>query len=469
MGYYENPPIINFTEGYNKVTEGIVNASKSISEALIRRGERERLTIEKLQQQKNETDLAYNSKLAEWDAKTPIGNDELNSKIHGLLQQKIQLAADSRIALLSETDNAKRAEYLKHIRNADVFMSNASNFAKNIAMDTATWRENASAITVGSQNGWVVNGKDAQEIGARTGAIEILGGLDQLYEDHSIDIEDTGDSFKLKIKGRRKGSAEGFELPIDARSYLSSDEGGAGGFLQKVENLDEFTKMSKKNIVDEKGNLKENFLSQNFESAKINDKYQIVYGQRLDAEGIRKEIQKQASIKASGYLRADKESSLRSLINYTLQQGPEFYDAEFKGLATVEEKQAKLTELLTNQAFNSITSDLHKTKEGEQTVYWGPNSKVDMIESVKSTSGNKSGNKDGLTATQKNQAAFNDRIRNVIKNKKGVVTKGGYTFGLKNGRWSVWDKYGDPVPGTEGITNPTELSSFIGGTLPTLP
>jgi hypothetical protein len=321
-----------------------------------------------LQQQKNEVDLAYNSKLSEWDAKTPIGNDELNSKIHGLLQQKIQLAADSRIALLSETDNAKRAEYLKHIRNADVFMSNASTFAKNIAMDTATWRENAAAITVGSQNGWVVNGKDAKEIEARTGAVEILGGLNQLYDDHSIDIEDTGDSFKLKIKGKRKGSEEGFELPIDARSYISSDEGGAGGFLQKVENLDEFTKMSKKNLVDDKGNLKENFLSQNIETAKINNQYQIVYGQRLDTEGIRKEIQKQASIKASGYLRADKEASLRSLLNYTLKQGPEFYDTTFKVLETVEQKQAMLTELLTNQSFNSITSDLHRTKEGDKDV-----------------------------------------------------------------------------------------------------
>jgi hypothetical protein len=383
MGYYENPPIINFTEGYNKVTEGIISASRSISEALIRRGERERLTIEKLQQQKNEVDLAYNSKLSEWDAKTPIGNDELNSKIHGLLQQKIQLAADSRIALLSETDNAKRAEYLKHIRNADVFMSNASTFAKNIAMDTATWRENAAAITVGAQNGWVVNGKDAKEIEARTGAVEILGGLNQLYDDHSIDIEDTGDSFKLKIKGKRKGSEEGFELPIDARSYISSDEGGAGGFLQKVENLDEFTKMSKKNLVDDKGNLKENFLSQNIETAKINNQYQIVYGQRLDTEGIRKEIQKQASIKASGYLRADKEASLRSLLNYTLKQGPEFYDTTFKVLETVEQKQAMLTELLTNQSFNSITSDLHRTKEGDNTVYWGPSSQIDLIEPTK--------------------------------------------------------------------------------------
>jgi hypothetical protein len=34
-----------------------------------------------------------------------------------------------------------------------------------------------------------------------------------------------------------------------------------------------------------------------------------------------------------------------------------------------------------------------------------------------------------------------------------------------NGRWGVYDKDGLPKPGTESITNPTTLSTFIGGTL----
>ena len=34
-----------------------------------------------------------------------------------------------------------------------------------------------------------------------------------------------------------------------------------------------------------------------------------------------------------------------------------------------------------------------------------------------------------------------------------------------NGRWGVYDKDGLPKPGTENITNPTILSTHIGGTL----
>jgi hypothetical protein len=71
----------------------------------------------------------------------------------------------------------------------------------------------------------------------------------------------------------------------------------------------------------------------------------------------------------------------------------------------------------------------------------------------------------GLTKTQLNQKAFNDKIANVIDSREGGVTKGDYTFGLLNGKWAVYDKYGNIKEGTQGITNPTVLATYIGGTL----
>lgn len=390
MGYYENPPIINFNEGYNKVTAGIVDATRSISEALIKSGERQRLTIEKLQQQKNETDLEYNAKLSQWDSKNPVADPELNTKLHGMLQKKIQMAADAKIALLSETDNAKRSEYLKIIRNADSFMNNASGFAKNVAMDTATWRENASANSVGKPGGWVINGKNADEIEARTGAVQILGGMNQLYDDHKIDIEESedGSSFVVKVKGRRKGAEKGFELPIDARSYLNSDSGGTGGFLQKVENVDDFNKLATKTLVNDKGYLQEAYLSEKPETVRVSDKYNLTYAQKINTPAIMAEIGKQAQIKASGYLRADKEASLRSLLDYTLEQQPGYYDEKFKGLPP-NEQQKVLSDLLANNAFKTISTDWTKTTEKDgSTSYWGGGqAKLDMIEPTESKNG----------------------------------------------------------------------------------
>jgi len=69
------------------------------------------------------------------------------------------------------------------------------------------------------------------------------------------------------------------------------------------------------------------------------------------------------------------------------------------------------------------------------------------------------------TAAEKSQQALNARIAELINTGEGGVSKGGYTLMKMNGRWGVYDKDGLPKPGTESITNPTTLSTFIGGTL----
>jgi hypothetical protein len=69
------------------------------------------------------------------------------------------------------------------------------------------------------------------------------------------------------------------------------------------------------------------------------------------------------------------------------------------------------------------------------------------------------------TAAEKSQKAFNNRIAEVIQTGEGGVSKGGYTLMKIKGRWGVYDKDGLPKPGTEDITNPTILSTHIGGTL----
>jgi hypothetical protein len=69
------------------------------------------------------------------------------------------------------------------------------------------------------------------------------------------------------------------------------------------------------------------------------------------------------------------------------------------------------------------------------------------------------------TGTQKNQVDFNARIKEVIDTGEGGVSKGGYTLMKMDGKWGVYDKDGLPKPGTENITNPTTLATFIGGTL----
>ena len=138
MGYYENPPIIQPSRGSEIISASITNAANSIAQGILNAGERRRqeekerkLTLQKLQDRKNETDLYYNEKISDWATKQPTTSDVVDKQIYNLVQNKITLAADSRIALLNETDPTKRQEYLKNIRNANIFLDSSATFAKS--------------------------------------------------------------------------------------------------------------------------------------------------------------------------------------------------------------------------------------------------------------------------------------------------------------------------------------------------
>ena len=170
MGYYDNPPIIDFSKGYD-YSQGIINASNAFVQGMNARADRKRqeeqqqeLTLKRLQERKYEVDLAYNDKLSDWSVKQKDTNSEVDNQIYGIVQEAITTAADNRIRLLNETNPAKRQEYLQSIRDADALMTNTGQFAKVLAGQVATWRLNTPAIKVGEIGGNVVNGKDAKEI-----------------------------------------------------------------------------------------------------------------------------------------------------------------------------------------------------------------------------------------------------------------------------------------------------------------
>jgi hypothetical protein len=413
MGYYENPPIISPGEGYNAITAGILSGSKALAQGFMLRGERirerekeDRLTIQKLQDQKNKTDLHYNSVLSDWKKKHDKVGGGVDEQITTMVQQKIQDAADAQIALTQESDKDKRKGYLKLISDADVFMNNASEVSKRIAMESATWRE-SSAISIGVPGGWAINGSKEQ-IKQRRAALEITGGLDGLYENTTMNVKEdgTGTGFNIEFTGRVKGEAENFKpITINSSSYLKADSGGTGGFLSKVEGLDDFIKISQKEVLDNKGKLLEGLLQQKRETVDlppqkgssgrgIKDVYQIVEGQRLQTDAIKSKIKEAAEIKATGYLKADKQQSLSSLLEYTLKKEPGFYEDEFlrkeTGVdvngkktytnRTVEEQKTMLTDLLTEYSFSKITDNSKYTEENGEKVYWSVDSKVEKKE-----------------------------------------------------------------------------------------
>jgi hypothetical protein len=376
MGYYENPPIIQPSRGGDIVSAAIANAASALGQGFLAAGERRReeekehrLTIRKLQDRKNETDLLYNEKQSDWALKQPTTNEAVDNKVRDIVRQKITLAADSQILLLNETDQKKRAEYLKNIRDANGFLDSSASFAKSIAEQTATWRQGVKGASVGVPGGSVVNGKDENEIIQNTGVLEILGGMTEGYKNTNIEInqDDNGDGVVMKVTGIDRDGRE-INKVINSKTFGKSEEEGGDGLLVPVESLDPFFTKAKEEIVDKKGNLYSAYISQTRETVDVlskgdsgggvgDDQYQIINGQRLQENLIKSKIKAKAEITAAGILKADGPTRLRTLLDYSLGLQPGYYDKQFKTKTPAEQKEL-LSTLLTDKSWEEMTRSL---------------------------------------------------------------------------------------------------------------
>lgn len=398
MGYYENPPIIQPGRGSEIISASITDAASSISKALIEKGERKRqeekenkLTIQKLQDRKNETDLLYSEKLADWKTKQTHTDDGIDKQVYGIMESEIRNAADARIMLLNETNPAKRQEYLRTVRNANVLLDSSATFAKSIAGQTATWRLNTKGLKVGEVGGHFVNGSTPEEILDNTAGIEILGGMNTRYIDPKVNVEkdEDGDGLILTVTGKHKEDNRDINFKIYSKNFDKSETEDENGLLVPVESLDTFHTQAKEDIIDVKGKkIYDGYLTETRETYDLDsrgtsggngrDIYQITNGRRLQVDAAKKAIGAKAEVTAAGMIGADSPTRLRAMLDYTLKKGPGFYDKNFKvdenGVARSPEVQKQmLKDMLVENSFNNMVKDLETTttKDG-QKIYWNP-------------------------------------------------------------------------------------------------
>jgi hypothetical protein len=468
MGYYENPPIINLNPGADKITAGIMDAADSVSKALIKRGEdrreeekQRRLSVQKIQEEKNKTDLYYSEKLSDWEIKNPSDNSDISSQIRSLLQNKIKIAADAKIALTMETDPAKREEYLKNITNANKFMDVAAKAGKGFGMEAATYGD-TSAIAMNVPGGWAVTGDETKRRD-RTSALDIMCKRTGNFESHGVKLIDKGDTFDVEFFGKRKGEDAEFKTSINASDYLNSDDNGNGGLLYKVENTNEFFDDATKTVLDSKsGKIYDNFIAESEQDVNLGNGYQLAKARKLDLEAVRGEIYKKADIKAAGYLKANKPTDMWSLVNWSLGMGEGYYEKVFPRDQAPEIQQAALAKLLTEKAVGNMTKKFRKTNDGQDIWISGEPQRIKAEKAASSTNGGGT-SAPKLGAREKSQLEFQREVEKVAKAGKGrVLGPGGWRLDKMDGRWGIFNRQGDQMFGTEGITQPTELATFIG-------
>jgi hypothetical protein len=463
MGYYENPPIIQPGRGSEMISSAIVDASTSISRALIEKGERKRqeekeykLTLQKLQDRKNETDLYYNEKLSEWAVKQTHTDDVADKQIYSIMQDSIKSAADSRILLLNENDPNKRQEYLKNIRNANSLLEGSSTFAKSLAGQVATWKLDTKGSKVGVVGGHFVNGKDEDEIMNNTAGLEILGNMKQRYIDPKIDIQkdEDGDGLILTVTGKHKDNNKDINFKIYSKNFNKSETETEDGLLVPVESLDTFNTQAKETIVDKKGNIYDGFLLKDYETFDLDSKgtsggngrdiYQITGGRRLQVTAAKNEIRKKAEVTATGMIGADSVTRLKAMLNYTLEKGPLFYNEKFvvdeKGLPRSTESQKQmLTEMLTEKSFQNMVNDFEKTTTKEGVIYWDPTADVKLKDKPSNADLRGSGNvnkldknDNGILDSEENSDYRGAYYDNLIKGPKKIKGESGAVYAYRS-------------------------------------
>jgi len=390
MGYYENPPIIPPSRGSEIISASIVDAASSLSKGFMALGERrakeakeKKLTLQKLKDDKNETDLLYNEKLSNWAKDQTHITDEFDKNLYEITRQKIVKAADSRIMLSQETDPEKRQEYLKNIRDAEGFIVSTSSFAKNIGGQVATNRLRLKAEQLGEPNGFVVNGGSDKEILDNTAVLDVLGGMTGKYSDVGIQVspDDQGDGALLNVFGKRQDGTD-FNVTINSKAFERSDVDTDDGLLMPVENADSWYTKAGETVINKEGKILPGFLSETRETYDLDSKgtsggigrdiYQIKNGRRVQLGAIKADIDKKAMVTATGRLSADNPSRLRNFLNYTLKQGVGYYDDVFKKLP--QDQQTKvLADILSKSAIERLTKDLERTTLADgNVIYWNP-------------------------------------------------------------------------------------------------
>ncbi len=262
-----------------------------------------------------------------------------------------------------------------------------------------------------------------------------------------------------------------------------------GTFYHKIADAPDSDKMwgkTQANIVNEKGELNNSFIinpgNPVITKEKVKDfpnKEKLVETTYLNMPAISGSAKTYYDAGARALLNADlkDKTQLRSFLQNKLNRGNETLEEFFKANPTPKEQEdfisAKLFEIDTeNKLGKQYSRRIARPEDVEagradkvgSWVYYTQKSKEVATAKAEQSGG---GEDNKPTAADKAQKAFNDRISNVIQTKKGGVMKDGYTF-MKDPKtgWGLYDKDGIKKPGTENISNPRELASFIGSTIP---
>lgn len=245
------------------------------------------------------------------------------------------------------------------------------------------------------------------------------------------------------------------------------DENGGLKTIKPMTGVLENLMKSNPSVFDGKGNLLRDYTTSVEQTKKeVNkstvtnnkadkDVYTVIKKNYLepDAEKVKAALSMQIDAAVAGLA---KEGSIQAIYNhYVVGNGDDLADL-YTDLSP--ERTQKVRDFIADALIKTIP----KTEDEQSPERVIEETRRTEVVKPKSESGKS--NKPSA-ATEK-QEKLDAEVADLIRTKKGGVTRQGYTLSIIDGRWGLYDKDGLPKPGTENITSPTELATFIGGSRP---
>ena len=255
--------------------------------------------------------------------------------------------------------------------------------------------------------------------------------------------------------------------------------------IPEVPDSDKIWGKTQANIVNEKGELNNNFIinpgNPVITKEKIKDfpnKENLVETTYLNMPAISGNAKMYYDAGARALLNSDLKdmAQLQAFLQNKLNRGNETLEEWVKQYPTAKAQEDfvskklfeidvenKLGKQYSNRPATQADVDNKRAMQVGDPVYYTQKSTT-----VATPKAEQSENGDEATAAQKSQKAFNDRVTNLISSGgQGGIIKDGYTL-MKHPEfgWGLYDSNGVKKSGTEKVSNPRVLASFIGSTLP---
>jgi hypothetical protein len=452
MGYYENPPIIERAKSGELIAAGIERAAASIAGGIqtyaanVDKIKKEReATLKRERDERNKIELLWNDKKDDWSAKQDKLGVTPDKEIYNIVSERIKDAADAQVALLSETNKSKRDELFSKISLANKYIDGTAESVKTLGGEIAVYGD--SAGTYGQPGGYVINGV-GDTVDKKMGAMNVLSGRTQDYEDSSYNITDDGDGgFNVTAKWKKKGETDYNEYTFNSNEYLTSDKLSNNSFLIKVPDRNENIKQAKETFFD-KDNIRPGYLSSIPETINVPSEgrqMEMVGVRRLNMSAITTAINEKSDIEATGWINGSKTPELRAFVDVTLGKDRGYFDKYIAPL-TPESQQRALRNMLTENTLETVTANLTRTKEkdengNEVTVYWENRDAIvtPKKEPKLTVAGRGRGGSGKVSEAQKNYNYAVEAVNRVMARGQGTL------FGtqerqlrVKNGKPTLW-------------------------------